>query len=147
MWTPRISPRSFPRAWECALTTTARPTGAWRACRIETDRRVYALVEYICRSYNEPLSARAVAEKFGCTAAEMNRALMLQVEKNFEEFLNYVRINRAAELLLTTDQTVTYIAMEVGYANVKTFNRNFLRFKVMTPGDFRKKVALQESRL
>ncbi len=116
-------------------------------CRIETDRRVYALVEYICRSYNEPLSARAVAEKFGCTAAEMNRALMLQVEKNFEEFLNYVRINRAAELLLTTDQTVTYIAMEVGYANVKTFNRNFLRFKVMTPGDFRKKVALQESRL
>ena len=38
-------------------------------------------------------------------------------------------------------------AMEVGYANVKTFNRNFLRFKVMTPGDFRKKVALQESRL
>ena len=58
-----------------------------------------------------------------------------------------VRINRAAELLLTTDQTVTYIAMEVGYANVKTFNRNFLRFKVMTPGDFRKKVALQESRL
>ncbi len=69
----------------------------------------------------------------------MNRALMLQVEKNFEEFLNYVRINRAAELLLTTDQTVTYIAMEVGYANVKTFNRNFLRFKVMTPGDFRKR--------
>ena len=116
-------------------------------CRIETDRRVYALVEYICRSYSEPLSARAVAEKFGYTAAEMNRALMLQVEKNFEEFLNYLRINRAAELLLTTDRTVTYIAMEVGYANVKTFNRNFLRFKVMTPCDFRKKVALQESRL
>ena len=116
-------------------------------CRIESDRRVYALVEYICRSYHEPLSARPVAEKFGYTVAEMNHALMLQVEKNFEEFLNYIRINRAAELLLTTDQTVTYIAMEVGYANVKTFNRNFLRFKVMTPGDFRKKVTLQQSRL
>ena len=116
-------------------------------CRIESDRRIYALVEYICRSYHEPLSARAVAEQFGFTAAEMNHALMLQVEKNFEEFLNYTRINRAAELLLTTDQTVTYIAMEVGYANVKTFNRNFLRFKVMTPGDFRKKVALQNSHL
>lgn len=116
-------------------------------CRIESDRRVYALVEYICRSYHEPLSARPVAEKFGYTVAEMNHALMLQVEKNFEEFLNFIRINRAAELLLTTDQTVTYIAMEVGYANVKTFNRNFLRFKVMTPGDFRKKVTLQQSRL
>lgn len=66
MWTPRISPRFFPRAWECASTTTARPTGRVESiCRIETDRRVYALVEYICRSYNEPLSARAVAEKFG----------------------------------------------------------------------------------
>ena len=116
-------------------------------CRIESDRRIYALVEYICRSYHEPLSARTVAERFGFTATEMNHALMLQVEKNFEEFLNYTRINRAAELLLTTDQTVTYVAMEVGYANVKTFNRNFLRFKVMTPGDFRKKVALQNGRL
>lgn len=116
-------------------------------CRIESDRRVYEAVEYICRSYHEPLSARTVAERFGYTAAELNRALMLQVEKNFEEFLNYTRINRAAELLLTTDRTVTYIAMEVGYANVKTFNRNFLRFKVMTPGDFRKKVALQDCRL
>ena len=102
---------------------------------------------YIAEHYREQLTSEGVAAEFGCTAAEMNRALMLQVEKNFEEFLNYVRINRAAELLLTTDQTVTYIAMEVGYANVKTFNRNFLRFKVMTPGDFRKKVALQESRL
>ena len=124
--------------------TYRRVESIWR---FETVWRVFALVEYFCRSYIEPLSARAVAVKFCCTAAEMNRALMLQVEKNFEEFLNYVRINRAAELLLTTDQTVTYIAMEVGYANVKTFNRNFLRFKVMTPGDFRKKVALQESRL
>ena len=116
-------------------------------CRIETDRRVYALVEYICRSYSEPLSARTVAARFGYTPAELNHALMLQVDKNFEEFLNYTRINHAAELLLTTDRTVTYIAMEVGYANVKTFNRNFLRFKVMTPCDFRKSVALQNGRL
>ena len=148
MWTPRISPRVFSARVGMRINDYRKTYRRVESiCRIETDRRVYALVEYICRSYNEPLSARAVAEKFGCTAAEMNRALMLQVEKNFEEFLNYVRINRAAELLLTTDQTVTYIAMEVGYANVKTFNRNFLRFKVMTPGDFRKKVALQESRL
>lgn len=116
-------------------------------CRIESDRRVYAAVEHICRNYHEPLDARTVAEKFGYTVAELNHALMLQVEKNFEEFLNYTRINRAAELLLTTDRTITYIAMEVGYANVKTFNRNFLRFKVMTPGDFRRQVALQQKKL
>ena len=116
-------------------------------CRIESDRRIYEVVEYICHSYHEPLSARTVAEKFGYTSAELNRALMMQVEKNFEEFLNYTRINRAAELLLTTERSVTYIAMEVGYANVKTFNRNFLRFKVMTPVDFRKKTALQDCRL
>lgn len=116
-------------------------------CHIDESRRAYAIVEYIYRSYREPLTVRSVATQFGITPQELNRMLLMQVELNFEEFLHQTRINKACELLQSTDDSVTYIAMEVGYSNAKTFTRNFLRLKVMTPGDFRKNVSLQNSRL
>ena len=73
----------------------------------------------------------------------VNRVLLYQVEKNFGDFLNYIRINHSCKLLLTTDKSNIDIAIEVGYSNAKTFTRNFLKYKVMMPSDFRRKVWLQ----
>ena len=63
--------------------------------------------------------------------------LMYQLEKNFEEYLNSVRVNRACELLVSTDASVMDIALEVGYHNAKTLTRNFVKHKLMTPQSFR----------
>ena len=56
---------------------------------------------------------------------------------NFEEYLNSVRVNRACELLVSTDASVMDIALEVGYHNAKTLTRNFVKHKLMTPQSFR----------
>lgn len=39
---------------------------------------------------------------------------------NFDDYLNYVRINRASERLLKTDKILFTIAVEVGYNTKKT---------------------------
>jgi AraC-like DNA-binding protein len=113
-------------------------------CRVGDGPLPYFIVEYIYRNYKNDLTCKKVAEKFSISAVELNRLLLCQVEKNFDEFLNFIRINHACKLLLTTNDTITYVAMEVGYNNAKTFNRNFLRLKVMNPSDFRRNVTLQE---
>ena len=64
-------------------------------------------------------------------------------EKNFDNLLNYLRINKACELLLSSDAAVIDIAYEVGYNNPKTFTRNFEKLKNTTPGEFRKTTNLQ----
>ena len=107
----------------------------------------YQLSEYVIRHYSEELSPKAVAAGFGISVPEMNRLLLIQTSRNFEDFLNYVRVSRAGQMLLETDQTVTEIAAAVGYANVKTFNRNFFRFHVTTPTNFRRTTSLQPGRL
>ena len=66
------------------------------------------------------------------------------VEKNFKNFLNFVRINKSTKLLLKTDMQITDIAFEVGYNTVKTFNRNFLKYQKMLPTEFRKNLKLQD---
>ena len=55
-----------------------------------------------------------------------------------------MRINRACELLASTDYYVIDVAFEVGYNNIKTFNINFFKYKGMTPSDFRNRITLQK---
>ena len=79
------------------------------------------------------------------TVFEMNKLLLYVVEKNFDNFLNYLRINQAIKLLFETRESLVDIAVDVGYNNVKTFSRNFIKVRGITPGEFRKKYILQEA--
>lgn len=115
----------------------------YEMCNIKMTKDAYEIVAYIYRNYDQELTPKNTAEKFQLSIKEMNTILLYQVEKNFSEFLNFVRVNRACELLKNTDQSVTEIAINVGYNNAKTLSRNFLRFRTMTPGAFREKIELQ----
>ena len=115
--------------------------------RKEDSRLGYQLSEFVLRHFSEELSPKKVAAQFGISLPEMNRLLLIHTSRNFEDYLNYVRISRAGQMLLETDRTVTEIAMAVGYENVKTFNRNFFRFHVTTPTNFRRQISLQPGRL
>ncbi|MGN1168094.1 MAG: AraC family transcriptional regulator [Lachnospiraceae bacterium] len=116
-------------------------------CNIKDRQVYYAIVSYIYRHYAEDLHPKTISERFGISPKELNRILLFQVEMNFNDFLNYIRINRASELLLETDKSILTIALEVGYNTDKTLSRNFLRFRSMTPGNFRRSVELQKKNI
>lgn len=104
----------------------------------------YMITDYLYKNYGtEKINASIVGEHFGISTMELNKALIYYTEKNFDNLLNFIRINKACELLATTDDQILYISMDVGYSNVKTFNLNFIKYKNMTPSNFRKSVALQ----
>ncbi len=114
---------------------------------IKMNRDAYEIVSYIYRNYDQELSPRETAERFHLSIQEMNGILLYQVEKNFSDFLNFVRVNRACELLKNTDKSVTEIAIDVGFNNAKTLSRNFLKFRTMTPGAFRERIEMQGTEL
>jgi len=113
-------------------------------CKIKESKIAYKAVNYIYRNYSEDLNVQKVSRDLGVSEKYLNKILLYQVEKNFTDFLNEVRINEACRLLLETDYTILDIAISVGYNNDKTFTRNFLSRKVMLPSEFRKKVKLQQ---
>lgn len=104
----------------------------------------FEIIGYLHNNFCEDLKVADVADKYNMTVIELNRILLFQVEKNFEDLMNYLRINRACEMLLTEALPITDIGVAVGYNTVKTFNRNFMRLKGMAPGVFRKNVLLQK---
>ena len=84
-------------------------------CRIKDRQIFYKIVSYIYRNYAEDLHPKDVSGYFGISPKELNRILLFQVEMNFSDYLNYIRVNRASELLLKTDKSILTIALEVGY--------------------------------
>lgn len=119
----------------------------YEICNIKMTRDAYEIVTYIYRNYAESLTPQNTAVQFHISVKELNTILLYQVEKNFSDFLNFVRVNRASELLKNTSKSITQIAIDVGYNNSKTLTRNFLRFRTMTPGAFRGGIELQENTL
>lgn len=114
-------------------------------CRIKDRRDFYTMISYIYRHYSENLSPKLLCERFRISPRELNQILLYQVEMNFSDYLNFIRVNRASELLLETPKSIMEIAVEVGYNTEKTLTRNFLKFRSMTPGKFRQSIRLQKT--
>jgi transcriptional regulator GlxA family with amidase domain len=102
------------------------------------------VLNYIDNNYlSDKISGATVARKFGVSMIELNHMLVFQVEKTFDDYVDWLRVSRASDLLITTDLAITDIAIEVGYNTTKTFTRIFTNIRRMTPGAFRKTVSLQ----
>ncbi len=98
------------------------------------------VIKYIYDNYTKELTINDVTEKFDITDTKLNKILMSYSGKRFIEFLNALKIDKACEMLLTTDKSVIDISFELGFNTVKTFNNNFSKLKNMSPTDFRKTV-------
>lgn len=109
-------------------------------CKIKESPVSYKVVDYIYNNYDLDLNIKDVSHKFGISALDVNYHLKFLVEKNFNCFLNYVRVNKSVQMLIDTDKPITEISKEVGYDNSRTYNRNFKKFYNTNPTDFRERV-------
>lgn len=102
------------------------------------------LIRYIENNFaNKDLSISMVSKKFNMNKAYVNRLLNFQFEKNFTEYLNYLRVTRAIESLKSTDKAIEDISYEVGFNNSRSFRRAFNQILEISPSEFRKNVKLQ----
>lgn len=97
----------------------------------------FEIIDYLINNYNKELDVQNISKLFGLNEIKLNKLLLLYVDKNFNSFLNYTRINRSCELLLNTNKSIIDICFLVGYNNIKTFNNNFKKYKNITPTEFK----------
>ena len=100
--------------------------------------QIDAVVSRITDRLAEAHSAAALASELGMSESQFSRFFRRATGNTFTDFVNRVRISRACQLLMDTDQQITYICYGVGFNNVAYFNRRFLESKGMTPSEFRR---------
>lgn len=103
--------------------------------------KIEVVVNRVMQRMSEPLSAAALAAEFGMSESSFSRFFRKATGNTFTEFVNRIRINRACQLLMETDQRITDICFEVGFNNVANFNRRFQQIKGVTPSAFRREAA------
>ena len=100
--------------------------------------QIHDVVSRITDHLADDHSASALAAELGMSESRFSRFFRKATGNTFTDFVNRVRVSRACQLLMDTDQQVTHICYEVGFNNVANFNRRFLEIKGMTPTEFRR---------
>ncbi|MBQ0917905.1 AraC family transcriptional regulator [Hydrogenophaga aromaticivorans] len=100
--------------------------------------QIHDVVSRITDHLADEHSAGALAAELGMSESKFSRFFRKATGNTFTDFVNRVRISRACQLLMDSDQQISHICYEVGFNNVANFNRRFLESKGMTPSEFRK---------
>ncbi|MCR4625724.1 MAG: response regulator [Lachnospiraceae bacterium] len=86
---------------------------------------------------NPNLMLQDVAKEVGMSNSRFSTVFAQQSGQTFTEYLVYLRLNKAKELLRTTDEKTSQIASEVGYNDSHYFSYIFKKNVGITPTDFR----------
>ncbi len=96
--------------------------------------------EFIYAHFCEPIALSDVAEKLGVTPAYLSSVFHTVKGESYSKFLLKLRMERAALLLETCQDTKIYtIAKQIGYASSKHFISVFKKFYGLTPNEYREK--------
>lgn len=93
--------------------------------------------EIMDTNYNKDISLQEVAEIIGVSAAHLSRVVKKELGKNFTEYIVDLRMEKAKNMLETTNFKVMDISKTVGYENPDYFSRIFKRQCGATPHDYR----------
>jgi two-component system response regulator YesN len=100
---------------------------------------MYLIEAEIEEKYADNISLKYLGEKYFLNSAYLGQVFKKQYGCSFKDYLNKVRIRKAAEMMLRTNMKVYEIAMEVGYKNIEYFVTKFEEVYEMTPTRFRKR--------
>ncbi len=103
--------------------------------------RLKRLREYVEQSYSEPISLGKAAGIAALESSYFSAYFRAKVGITFTEWLRQVRVEKAMELMKASDFSITEVAYEVGFGDLRTFERAFKKHTLTTPREFRKSVA------
>lgn len=93
--------------------------------------------DYIdCRYMDEELSLKTVADAVGLSAPYLSAVFKREMKQNFSEYLTFVRIRHAKELLCCTSKLIYEVAYEVGFRDYRYFSQIFKKHTGQTPRAF-----------
>jgi YesN/AraC family two-component response regulator len=93
--------------------------------------------------YSQDLSLAYLSQLLAMSPAYLSVYIKEKTGANFSDHLNEIRIRKAKELLIVTEMSIQDISLEVGYANITSFNRMFKKQIGMSPGEYRKQQISQ----
>lgn len=105
----------------------------------DTRERLKHTIQYMNRHYHEDIRVEKLAGLAQFHPAYYSQVFKQTMDKTPVSFLTQLRMNKAKELLLTTDKTIREVAQDVGYGDEFYFSRRFKETSGVAPTIYTKR--------
>jgi len=94
---------------------------------------------YIWAHYTRKLSLKEIADASGLSAPYFSTVFKEEMGENLSNYLNRLRIEKAAAMLITTDLPISEVAVACGFEDQSWFSKIFKNNTSLTPGKYRER--------
>ena len=115
---------------------------------IATDNDIYRLekiVTYINENIEQKITLKEIASREHISPYYLSHFFKGKMGISFQEYINIIRLDKATSLLITTNETITDIALKCGFSSTNYFNKLFKENYNLTPTEYREKNFIESS--
>lgn len=94
-------------------------------------------LQYVMRHFQQPITLESTAQALGVTKNHLSRIFSQKLHMRFPQYLHFLRMETAQNLLRNTDKSIITILYECGYESPRTFNRVFQESFGISPREYR----------
>ncbi|MCD7036000.1 response regulator [Metabacillus sp. GX 13764] len=107
------------------------------------NRQIKKVAAYIKEHYAEPLTLTDIAKQFHFHPSYLSSSFSSHMQEGMIEYLNKVRIEKAAELLIEDEKTISEISEAVGFSDHSYFCKVFKKVKGLPPSKYKRQHAIR----
>ena len=105
----------------------------------KSDIRLQSTITYIHQNYNKHIKIESCAKIACMSVSHYSREFHRITSYTFKEYCNKIRIDKACELLINTNKSISQISQEVGFSSECYFSVAFKSITTLTPSSYRAK--------
>lgn len=109
--------------------------------------RLHRIIGYIKENYMVNISLKEISDNEDLSLYYLSHLIKDKFGMNFREYLNFLRLDNAVKLLLSTDKRLIDISFECGFSDQRYFYKQFNKIYDMSPSEFRDVYRSQYSEL
>lgn len=120
---------------------------AWQTIGKGVSLQLESAIEYVEKNYPNDFKIADLANECHMSETHFRRIFQEKMNMTPVEYVNFVRVRKACELIDKTDISMEDVAEKVGFITPSTFNRNFRRIIGTSPYQWKKRPDNHEGRL
>ena len=103
----------------------------------KSELRINKVCLHLQNHFTQKLSLQEIANLVFMTESNFCKFFKKSTGKTYSDYVNELRINEAARLLVQTEKSISQIAFDCGFETLSYFNRVFFTKKACTPSAYR----------
>lgn len=103
--------------------------------------RLSEIIDYLDEHYTEKISLQTIADSLHMNYYYLSHFFKATAGISFQDYLNNLRVDKSLPLLAEVDVSITDIALDSGFPNIKAYTKAFKEKFSMLPSVYRKVIA------